>query len=204
MATKGIKLKDNSGNTILPITHSDLVEVQYGTSNKLLSTWCSDIEQITAEIGIDLNNKLETKSNTSHTHTELSYLWIPMNTTSPKIKLQNNSTTGSYFYQPVTMNIAYASKFFETSDERLKTNIVKLTDGGDVNIYSFKKDDVDSYGFIAQEVQETHPGLVRESHTENGSYLSVDYNSTLSLLLAQAINRIDELENRIKKLEIRL
>ena len=90
----------------------------------------------------------------------------------------------------------------ETSDERLKTNISPIAyDSDGIGIYTFIKNDYDSYsyGFIAQNVAETHPELVSEN--KDTSYLSVDYNSTLSLLLAKALNRIDELEKRVSELE---
>ena len=95
----------------------------------------------------------------------------------------------------------YANKFYEVSDKNVKNNITPITyNPNDIDIYSFVINGANSYsyGFIAQDVAETHPELV--SYTNN-SYLSVDYNSTLSLLLAKAINRIDELENRVKELE---
>lgn len=97
---------------------------------------------------------------------------------------------------------AYAQKFYETSDERLKTSISPIAyDPDGIGIYTFIKNDYDSYsyGFIAQNVAETHPELVSEN--KDTSYLSVDYNSTLSLLLAKALNRIDELEKRVSELE---
>lgn len=97
---------------------------------------------------------------------------------------------------------AYAKKFYETSDERIKTSISPIAyDPDGIGIYTFIKNDYDSYsyGFIAQNVAETHPELVSEN--KDTSYLSVDYNSTLSLLLAKALNRIDELEKRVSELE---
>lgn len=107
----------------------------------------------------------------------------------------NLTTTSATFSIP-----AYATKFYETSDERVKNNINQITYiPNDINIYSFVKNDYNtySYGFIAQNVANTHPELV----SYNESYLSVDYNSTLSLLLAKALNRIEELEKRIEELE---
>ena len=97
---------------------------------------------------------------------------------------------------------AYAVKFMETSDERLKTNISPIAyDPDGIGIYSFIKNDYDSYsyGFIAQNIAETHPELVSENTVT--SYLAVDYDATLSLLLAKALNRIDALEKRVLELE---
>ena len=96
----------------------------------------------------------------------------------------------------------YAVKFMEASDERLKTNISPIAyDPDGIGIYSFIKNDYDSYsyGFIAQNIAETHPELVVENTVT--SYLAVDYDATLSLLLAKALNRIDALEKRVLELE---
>ena len=92
-----------------------------------------------------------------------------------------------------------ANKFFETSDERFKTNINQLTYNDGINVYSFNFNGSEktSYGFIAQRVEETNPDLVDNLN----DYKTVDYNSTLALLLAQAMNKINELENRITELE---
>ena len=96
----------------------------------------------------------------------------------------------------------YAASFKEASDERLKTNISPIAyDPDGIGIYSFIKNDYDSYsyGFIAQNIAETHPELVSENTVT--SYLAVDYDATLSLLLAKAFNRIDTLEKRVIELE---
>ena len=104
--------------------------------------------------------------------------------------------------QSTFKHTAYATKFMETSDERLKTNISPIAyDPDGIGIYSFIMNNYDSYsyGFIAQNVAETHPELVSENTVT--SYLAVDYDSTLSLLLAKALNRIDALEKRVIELE---
>ena len=96
----------------------------------------------------------------------------------------------------------YAAKFAEASDERLKTNITPIAyDPNGIGIYSFIKNNYDSYsyGFIAQNIAETHPELVSENTVT--SYLAVDYDATLALLLAKALNRIDALEKRVLELE---
>ena len=84
----------------------------------------------------------------------------------------------------------------------VKYDIKQLTYEPDINLYSFIKNNYTtySYGFVAQNVAQTHPELV----SYNESYLSVDYNSTLSLLLAKALNRIDALEKRVDELENKL
>ena len=97
---------------------------------------------------------------------------------------------------------AYAVEFVRTSDERLKTNISPIAyDPDGIGIYSFIMNNYDSYsyGFIAQNIAETHPELVSENTVT--SYLAVDYDATLALLLAKALNRIDALEKRVLELE---
>lgn len=102
---------------------------------------------------------------------------------------------------PGTFSVTYAQRYYETSDERIKHDITRMTSNDDINVYSFIKNEHTScsYGFIAQNVASTHPELI--SYSYNSTYMSVDYNSTLSLLLARAMNRIDELEKRVKILE---
>ena len=112
----------------------------------------------------------------------------------PKVSIMPSQSTFNH--------TAYAVKFEQTSDERLKTNISPIAyDPDGIGIYSFIKNNYDSYsyGFIAQNVAETHPELVSENTVT--SYLAVDYDSTLSLLLAKALNRIDALEKRVLELE---
>ena len=99
----------------------------------------------------------------------------------------------------------YAAKFAEASDERLKTNITPIAyDPDGIGIYSFIKNNYDSYsyGFIAQNIAETHPELVSENTVT--SYLAVDYDATLALLLAKALNRIDALEKRVYSFQKRV
>ena len=135
-----------------------------------------------------------------------------INNTSPKrVEISHNSINvfsgGSQKVsiagdQSTFNHTAYAVKFMETSDERLKTNISPIAyDPDGIGIYSFVKNNYDSYsyGFIAQNIAETHPELVSENTVT--SYLAVDYDATLSLLLAKALNRIDALEKRVLELE---
>ena len=112
----------------------------------------------------------------------------------PKVSIMPSQSTFNH--------TAYAVKFEQTSDERLKTNISPIAyDPDGIGIYSFIMNNYDSYsyGFIAQNIAETHPELVSENTVT--SYLAVDYDSTLSLLLAKALNRIDALEKRVLELE---
>ena len=163
------------------------------------------------------NIGISTEGSTTITNSEITTKKIVLNqlnngpTVSNSLELQydhiyvkrGNTTFVNINQSQSTFNYtAYAVKFMETSDERLKTSISPIAyDPDGIGIYTFIKNDYDSYsyGFIAQNVAETHPELVSED--KDTSYLSVDYNSTLSLLLAKALNRIDELEKRVSELE---
>lgn len=116
-------------------------------------------------------------------------------------KKMTNGTT-SYFTGYITANNDItAAKFYESSDERLKHNIVKLTNSSPA-IYSFVKDvnNLNTYGFVAQNVELTNPDLV----SYNREYKTVDYNGTMALLLSQALNRIEKLEAEVKELKTKI
>lgn len=87
-----------------------------------------------------------------------------------------------------------AVDFTATSDIRLKRDIQKISD----HIYSFRFKDSNKlhYGFIAQELEKEHPDLVGE-----GEYKTVNYNSALSLYVAELENRVKMLENEINNLK---
>ena len=138
-------------------------------------------------------NPLEV-ANASSVRVEMSHESIGVFYDGQKVSISGDQSTFNH--------TAYAVKFMETSDERLKTNISPIAyDPDGIGIYSFIKNNYDSYsyGFIAQNIAETHPELVSENTVT--SYLAVDYDATLSLLLAKALNRIDALEKRVLELE---
>jgi len=95
------------------------------------------------------------------------------------------------------------------SDQRLKENIVKLTDEqvdviiDNLNVYSFNFiDDKNNkkqkhYGVIAQEVQPIAPELV---NANNDDYLTVNYNDIFALL----IKKVQQLTNLNKQFEARI
>lgn len=87
-----------------------------------------------------------------------------------------------------------AVDFTATSDIRLKRDIQQISD----HVYSFRFKDSDKlhYGFIAQELEKNHPDLVGE-----GEYKTVNYNSALSLYIAELENRVKMLENEINNLK---
>lgn len=115
-----------------------------------------------------------------------------------------DSTTAEY--------AAYATAFYESSDEKLKEDIdyVDVYEmahrircgcswSGGIPIRQFRfKDDPEHrlrYGFIAQEVEMGEPDLVT---TNKDGIKSVDYNSVLSLKLAGVIGLYNQLAQQIQ------
>ena len=111
-----------------------------------------------------------------------------------------------------------ASAFIATSDERLKTNI-KDIESPLLAIEKLKPksfiwnnklapftDQKDSFGFIAQEVQQHFPYLVNNigNNEEYDNVLSLDYNAIIPINTAaikELLKKIEELEERILELE---
>jgi hypothetical protein len=91
-----------------------------------------------------------------------------------------------------------ANNFFEGSDKRLKTNIKKISK----SVYSYElktQPGITVYGTIAQEIEKTNPGVVKKP--EDGGMMSVNYNSFLSLKLAEQENENKEQNNKIDSLQ---
>lgn len=119
-----------------------------------------------------------------------------------RIRLESNP-----YGQP--LDITYYEVWYNgprsSSDRRLKKDITDL--GPDIAkrirpvSFRFKTEPKKRYGFIAQEVQEIMPDAVVED--DNG-YLSLNYEQMIAPLYAlvhEQQTRIDELENRIDRLE---
>lgn len=169
--------------------------------NKEYMTWADNIAFPSTNRTIIKPESIETNTFTAyHPNGDLSR-YIKMSHES--INVFNDGQQVSITPTQSTFNhTAYAVEFVRTSDERLKTNISPIAyDPDGIGIYSFIMNNYDSYsyGFIAQNIAETHPELVSENTVT--SYLAVDYDATLSLLLAKALNRIDALEKRVLELE---
>jgi len=91
-----------------------------------------------------------------------------------------------------------ADNFFEGSDKRLKTNIKKISK----SVYSYElktQPGITVYGTIAQEIEKTNPEVVKK--LEDGGMMSVNYNSFLSLKLAEQENKTDDLQKQIDELK---
>lgn len=82
----------------------------------------------------------------------------------------------------------YATNVRTSSDVRLKYDIEQISQ----HFYKFKFIENDSlnYGFIAQELEKEHPELV----DQKGEYKNVNYNSALSLYVAELENKYKELQ----------
>ena len=112
---------------------------------------------------------------------------------------------GSYINAlTLDMSAAGAATFNDNvtafSDERLKDNIETLTDGLDkveqLRGVTYTRDEKESIGVIAQEVEKILPEIVLTADDEMGTK-SVDY----SRLTAVLIEAVKELSARVKELE---
>ena len=106
----------------------------------------------------------------------------------------------------VNGNILATGEVTAYSDQRLKSNIEPLVYRGRLNPKSYIKDNKQSIGFIAQDVQELYPELVMETGGDN-NYLSLNYGNITAVLSAQ-INTVEDevtiLKRRVKELEDKL
>jgi hypothetical protein len=109
---------------------------------------------------------------------------------SPTTRLTIASGGAATFTSSVT-----ATSFFESSDKRLKSNIIDL----DVNVSSiiaksYLTDGVQEIGFIAQDLENILPSAV--SIRDNG-YLDLSYRQIHTAKIAMLENRIAELEKQL-------
>ena len=57
-STLGVMFRDRYNNAILPVTSSDMIEVNYGGTSKILTSLLQENEQVTTEALIDLYNRI--------------------------------------------------------------------------------------------------------------------------------------------------
>lgn len=98
---------------------------------------------------------------------------------------------------------------YHTSDARKKYDIKDIlnedvnklfeTENGFVRHYKWKHTNVDSYGFIAQELMKYCPEAV-DFNSDNG-YYAVDYNVALSKIVGVLFKKIKQQDEEIKKLK---
>lgn len=101
----------------------------------------------------------------------------------------------------VSGSIRASAAVYQSSDERLKSNIQTI-EGGLSKIISsrgvtFEKDNQELAGVIAQEIQKNIPEVVSE---DNNGYLSVNYNGVIGYL----IEAIKELKAEVEELKSKL
>ena len=80
------------------------------------------------------------------------------------------------------------------SDARVKSDIEELSPRGELRPVSYTKDGRRGIGFIAQEVREVYPELVRED--EDGM-LSLNYNGLVAVLYAE----VQELRQALREIK---
>ena len=101
----------------------------------------------------------------------------------------------------VAASTVTATNFITTSDKKLKSNIVAISESLDTlkqfTAYEYTKDGLPDAGFIAQEVQEVLPYAV---FTDDNGYLTMNDRP----ILAHMHKAILELEKRLKVIELTL
>ena len=114
-----------------------------------------------------------------------------------------NNTTGSYIVTitgstlSVTGSVVASGEVTAYSDVRLKSNIQPLKYRGRLTPKTYIKDNKQSIGFIAQEVQILYPETVLMSDDKE-HYLSLNYNALTAVLAAQ-LNDVDDEVTLLKK-----
>lgn len=89
-----------------------------------------------------------------------------------------------------------ASSFFESSDLRLKSNIINLdVDVSSILAKKYIKDDIEEIGYIAQDVESILPSAI--SKRKDG-YLDLSYRQVHTAKIAALEKRITELELQLK------
>ena len=108
--------------------------------------------------------------------------------------------------------MVYATDFVTTSDRRLKKNIVEVDEEMMKKSLSLKTYEFDftntgehSIGYIAQEVQEVLPSMVKENECSDGEkFLAVKYTNIHSLQIKALINKVNLLEEENNELKEKL
>lgn len=96
----------------------------------------------------------------------------------------------------------YAPHFYESSDQRLKTNIQAILNKDNIpqiKEFDWKEDGSHSYGLIAQELEEM--GYSELVDIKEDGYKTVNYSAALSLIVGKLQVKIRELEKEIENLK---
>jgi len=112
-------------------------------------------------------------------------------TPSFRVDLVINTSGAATFVSSVT-----ATSFFESSDLRLKSNVVDLdTDVSSILAKQYIKDGVEEIGYIAQDVESILPSAI--SKREDG-YLDLSYRQVHTAKIAALEKEISELKKQLK------
>lgn len=94
----------------------------------------------------------------------------------------------------------YAPAYIQTSDIRLKSNLVKIDSPlarcSSIDTYAYDKNGTREVGVVAQDIERALPEAVETVITPDGKFLGVNYGSIASL----AIAAINELNQQVKEL----
>ena len=120
-----------------------------------------------------------------------------------KITLSTVSDTLIMSGGTITTNCTMTTgAYFTTSDERLKSNIIGVTEDEiekakkvDLKSFNLKRDGKKHFGVVAQEVETA--GLAELVNTDSEGMKSVDYTSLLILKIAELEKEIKDLKNQI-------
>jgi hypothetical protein len=122
-------------------------------------------------------------------------------TTDATSSLRYLATSVGHFY--FTTSGAY-----HTSDERMKHDIWDIlqndvdtlfgTNNGYIRHFAWNNNDVEAYGFIAQELEEFCPEAI---HINEDGYYGVNYNVAFSKILGAMFKKIKQQDKEIKKLK---
>jgi hypothetical protein len=104
----------------------------------------------------------------------------------------------------ISSDLIVTGSLYNTSDERLKENIIKIDDEKTDNLltlnpilFSFKNDSTDKkhYGFLAQDVEKVFPELVENNF--NSGYKTVNYSELIPIILS----KIKKMQSEIDELK---
>ena len=112
-------------------------------------------------------------------------------TSSGSLALTLNANATALFSSSVT-----ATAFFESSDKRLKSNIINLDiDAGSIAAKHYTKNGVEEIGYLAQDVEAILPSAI--SKREDG-YLDLSYRQVHTAKIAHLEKEIKELKEQLK------
>ena len=104
-----------------------------------------------------------------------------------------------------TAAIYAANGFFDTSDARVKTNVVEIdaSKADAIKLVEFDRTDTEhhGYGVIAQEVEEVYPSVV---NTDANGFKSVNYNEIAMIKIKYLEDKVARLEALVARLESKL